>query len=121
MDSRIVEYALGINPEYRLNGKNKKIVLKEAFKDVLPERTTHFSKRGFSVPIDYWFRNELKNEMESLINKNFIEKQGIFNYLYLRQLFEAHIHGKENNQTQLWNIFVFQKWYLKSTNRRAYN
>lgn len=119
--SKIVEYTLGINPEYRLNGKNKKIVLKEAFKDILPERTTHFSKKGFSVPIDYWFRNELKNEMASLINKNFIEKQGIFNYPYLRQLFEAHIHGKENNQTQLWNIFVFQKWYLKSTNRRAYN
>lgn len=115
LDSKIVEYALSINPEYRLNGKKKKIVLKEAFRDILPERTKHFSKRGFAVPLDYWFRNELKNEMESLINKDFIDNQGVFNYHYLRQLFEAHMQGKENNQNQLWNIFVFQKWYLKAT------
>lgn len=113
LDSRIVEYALCINPEYRLKGSNKKYILKEAFKEILPDKTTHFSKRGFSVPIDYWFKNDLKEEMSQLISKDLIEQQGIFNYTYLQELFNNHIQGKENNKAQLWNIFVFQKWYIE--------
>lgn len=112
LDSRIVEYALSIKPEYRLNGKNKKVILKEAFKEFLPEKTTHFSKRGFGAPTDYWFKNDLREEMVKLINRDFIEDQGIFNYEYLQTLFDDHLSGKENNKAQLWNIYVFQKWYL---------
>ena len=113
LDSRLVEYALSIKPEYRLNGKNKKVILKEAFKEFLPEKTTHFSKRGFGVPVDYWFKNNLKEDMSKLISKDFIEKQGLFNYDYLQELFNNHLHGKENNKAQLWNVYVFQKWYIE--------
>lgn len=112
LDSRIVEYALSIKPEYRLNGHNKKYILKKAFKEMLPGKTTHFSKRGFGVPLDYWFKVELKKEMDALISKEFIETQGIFSYNYLQDIFHKHIAGKENNKTKLWNIYVFQKWYM---------
>lgn len=111
LDSRIVEYALSINPEYRLSGKNKKVILKDAFKEYLPEKTTHFSKRGFGAPTDYWFRNDLREEMVKLISREVVEEQGIFNYDYLQTLFNNHLNGKENNKAQLWNVYVFQKWY----------
>ena len=111
LDSRLVEYALSINPEYRLNGNKKKYVLKKAFQDYLPEKTRNFSKRGFGVPVDYWFRNELKEEMSRLINKEIIEAQGIFNYQYLQEIFESHLSKNNNYKTQLWNVFVFQKWF----------
>lgn len=111
---------MSINPEYRLKGRDKKRILKEAFKEYLPEKTTHFSKRGFGAPTDYWFRNDLKEEMSELINKDLIDEQGIFNYTYLQELFSNHLSGKENNKAQLWNIFVFQKWYLAHINKNNY-
>ena len=97
-----------------MNGKDKKRILKEAFEDILPPETLKFNKHGFDVPVDRWFKRELKCELESLLCKEFIERQGIFDYSFVENLISEHIAGKENNKGMLWNLYVFQKWYLKN-------
>ena len=113
IDKRIYHLALNLSDDLKIRGKNKKYLLKEAFKDILPAETLKFKKSGFGVPVDYWLRNELKDELQVLFSKEFIDRQGIFNYDFVRMLFEEHIKGKENHKAQLWNLFVFQKWYTK--------
>lgn len=112
IDSSILELALCMPSAYKIKGRIKKYILKETFKSILPRKTLSFSKRGFGVPVDYWFRNELKDELSSLLKKELIERQGIFNYEVVQRLFNEHISGRKNNKTKLWNLFVFQKWYL---------
>ena len=97
----------------KINGNNKKYLLKEAFKDILPEGTLKFKKSGFGVPVDYWLKNELKDEMRQMLSKEVIDKQGLFDFDYVNQIFEDHINGKENNKFKLWNLYVFQKWFFK--------
>lgn len=116
IDKRIYHLALNLSNNLKINGTNKKYLLKEAFKDILPEETLKFKKSGFGVPVDYWFRNELKGELQQLLGKDLIEKQGLFNYDYVKMIFDDHINGKENYKFQLWNLFVFQKWYTKIYN-----
>ena len=111
IDTRIIEAVFRIPPEFKIKGKNKKYILKETFKDLLPKQTLGFRKKGFGVPVDYWFKNELKPELERLLNKDFIESQGIFSYPVVKQLLEEHLSGKENHKSKLWNLYVFQKWY----------
>ena len=111
IDSKIMNYALSINDEYKIKGRNKKRILKDAFKDLLPSETLNFTKRGFRVPVDYWLRNELKDDLMKLCCQDFIEKQGLFDYNYIKKLIDSHISFKENNRDILWNIYVFQKWY----------
>lgn len=116
VDSRIIEYAFRINPEYKLKGKNKKRILKDIFSKILPSKTTRFPKKGFAVPVGYWFRNELRSELSLFVNKSFLERQGIFEFEYVKQLYDNHMSGKEYNDAQLWNFFVFQKWYQNHLN-----
>ena len=85
--------------------------MKETFKKYLPSETIKYKKQGFGVPVDYWLKNQLKAEMISLMNQDFILKQGIFNYDTINNLFNEHLSGKENNKGKLWNFYVFQKWY----------
>lgn len=112
IDSAIMNYALSMDDEYKIKGRNKKRILKDAFKDLLPAETLKFSKRGFRVPVDYWLKNELKDELLKLSSKDFIEKQGLFDYNYIKELVDAHLSQKENNRNKLWNFYVFQKWYV---------
>jgi asparagine synthase (glutamine-hydrolysing) len=112
LDSKIVEMAYRLPVNFKIKGNNKKYILKETFKDVLPHETINFRKKGFGVPVDLWFRNELKAEIENLLSKELIERQGIFNYKVVQSLLEEHLSGKENHKGKLWNLFVFQKWYL---------
>ena len=114
LDTRIVEYSLRMNPEYRLLVTNKKRIFKDAFKDMLPDDATKFSKKGFGVPVGYWLRNELKSELDSYIDKSFIEQQGLFNYDFLKEIYDKHMSGAEYNDATLWNLFVFQRWYNKN-------
>ena len=114
IDGEIVKFALNIPDAFKIFGKDKKRILKETFKDILPEQTVGFSKKGFDVPVDYWFRNELKDELSSLLNEDFIENQGLFNYAFVNNLLKEHLCRKKNNKELLWNLFVFQKWYCKN-------
>lgn len=117
IDTGIIEAVFRIPPEFKIKGKNKKYILKEAFRDELPRRTLQYRKKGFGVPIDYWFKNELKPELYRLLDKEYIEKQGIFNYHVIKQLLTEHFSGKENHKSKLWNLYVFQKWYLNNYSR----
>jgi len=111
LDSKIVELAYRIPNNFKIKGNNKKYILKETFKKYLPSETIKYKKQGFGVPVDYWLKNQLKAEMISLMNQDFILKQGIFNYDTINNLFNEHLSGKENNKGKLWNFYVFQKWY----------
>ncbi len=111
LDSKIVEFAYQIPLNYKIKGNNKKYILKETFKKYLPEATINYKKQGFGVPVDYWLKNQLKDELISLMEPDFINNQGIFNYSTINNWFEEHVSGKENHKGKLWNFYVFQKWY----------
>lgn len=112
LDSRIVELAYNIPLSFKIKGRNKKYILKETFRNLLPPATVNFRKKGFGVPVDSWFKNELRNEISSLLSKELIIEQGIFNYEEVKKLLDEHLDEKENHKGKLWNLFVFQKWYL---------
>ena len=116
IDSEIVNIALNLQDDYKIRGRNKKYILKETFKELLPSETLKFSKKGFGVPVDYWFRNELKDELLELLDESFIRQQGLFNYEYISKIVDEHLSKKDNYKGQLWNLFVFQKWYLSKIN-----
>lgn len=111
IDKRILKFAMNLSDELKIVGKNKKVLLKEAFKDILPADTLTFRKSGFGVPTDYWFRNELKEDLLKMLDKHFIEEQGLFNYECIKKIIDEHMNGKENNRFMLYNLYVFQKWY----------
>ncbi len=113
IDSSLVNFVLPLPSLYKIKGKNKKYILKEAFKDLLPGETLQYSKKGFGVPVDSWFKNELKDELAALLDRKLIDRQGLFDFDEVQRLFQDHLSGKANNKGKLWNLFVFQKWYMK--------
>lgn len=111
LDSKIVDFSFKLPHHFKINGTNKKRILKDTFGYLLPKETLSFSKKGFGIPIRIWFKNELKSELLSLLEKDFIVAQNIFNPDYIEQLINEHMSNKENHSTKLWLLFVFQKWY----------
>lgn len=114
LDSSIVDASFRMPGHYKIEGSNKKKILKETFADLLPKEVFSFKKKGFGVPLTLWFRNELKSELLQVLNSESIEKQGIFNSKYIQSLIDEHMSGKENHASQLWVLYVFQKWYFKN-------
>lgn len=113
LDSKLVAFSSRLPHTFKIDGTNKKKILKDTFSDLVPQETMGFSKKGFGIPLRLWFQKELKEELNSLLSRENIEEQGIFNFETINQLKAEHFANKENHATKLWLLFVFQKWYKK--------
>ncbi len=111
LHKEVIELAARIPSEFKINSKNKKIILKETFADLIPQQLLTASKRGFAIPIALWFKNELKGELLSCLNEEKIRAQGIFNYDYIKQILDEHMSDTRNRTSELWALYVFEKWY----------
>ena len=86
-----------------------------AFRGMVPNDILDNSKKGFGVPVDFWFRGPLKQELQRLLSKEKIEKQGLFRWDSVQRLVNEHLDGTHNHKGKLWNLFVFQHWYERQT------
>lgn len=113
LHKNVVETAFIIPYKYKINSSNSKIILKDTFSDLIPKELLNARKSGFGVPVGDWLRNELKYELMLLTDRSFIEEQAIFNYNYIEQLIKEHYSFTKNRSSELWTLFVFQKWYKR--------
>ena len=98
LDHRIVEFAYSLPTELRLKNGPKSI-LKDILYKQIPKELIERPKRGFSVPLKHWFRNELKDKVYEKINS----LDDRFNKKYLMNIFNEHQKGR-NFEYVLWNV-----------------
>tara|TARA_A100001011_G_C14320535_1_gene850371 strand:- start:1136 stop:3007 length:1872 start_codon:yes stop_codon:yes gene_type:complete len=107
----IWEYTYDLPQDFLIRGRNKKIILKNAFKEFFPKNFFNSKKTGFQVPVGNWLRSFFSKELFSLTEKHFIDKQGIFNYDFIHKIVYDHIYGIKDNSFKVWTFYCFQKWY----------
>tara|TARA_B100000787_G_scaffold165163_1_gene148726 strand:- start:256 stop:2145 length:1890 start_codon:yes stop_codon:yes gene_type:complete len=111
LNKEIWNFTNNLPDKFLLNGFDKKILLKESFKQYFPKQFLDKSKKGFSVPVGDWLRDIFKDELLSFTESEFLIKQGIFKFEYIRLLVDNHLSGKEDNTFKVWTFYCFQKWY----------
>jgi len=115
LDKNIVDYAFSLPPHFKINSTSKKRILKTAFQDLLPSEIFTRPKHGFEVPLQMWFKKDLKYLINDVIlSEEFILNQGVFNYdeiLKLKQ--KLNTPNPQDSPSKMWAIIVFQKWWTK--------
>lgn len=109
-----MEFYRQLPEDYLINGWDKKHILKESFKNYFPKDFLNKSKKGFGVPVGDWLRADLKNELLSYIDKNYLEKQNIFQFNVVSTMVNNHLEKKIDNSFRVWTFFCFQKWYKQT-------
>ena len=64
-------------------------------------------KMGFIIPVDTWLQNELKPLVDKYTNREFIEKQGIFDYTYVEDICSKFYNGGKEKYEKIWFLLVF--------------
>ena len=70
-------------------------------------------KKGFSIPINQWLRNELRELVNEQINYTSIQQYGILNTKKVMELKRDWEQGKLYNPEIIWQLLVFQLWLQK--------
>ncbi|MDD5495928.1 MAG: asparagine synthase (glutamine-hydrolyzing) [Candidatus Omnitrophica bacterium] len=111
LDTELAEYVVTIPNWFKLRNFTSKWILKRALKDKLPSSTLNKKKRGFAVPVAEWLKEDLKGLLLAAFEKRKIEREGIFNYSYIKGLLTQHFGNRHDVRKEIWSLFLFEMWY----------
>ena len=124
LDNEFSELIFSIPSNIRTNKNDFKYLLRKTVKNIIPKENILNKKQGFvGLESQYLIKN--KNLIyEKFFQKEYIDKQGIFNYDVIKVFFDSFknennfienkyfgIYKKKYSIKSLWSIIMFQKWY----------
>jgi asparagine synthase (glutamine-hydrolysing) len=110
LDQSLFEFAATLPDQAKLRGGTTKYMLRQLAKQLLPEETLKRPKRGFSVPLDRWLREDLKTFTQDILFDSNTEGRGIFDNILVRQLAAEHFSGKTSRGRELWTLLTIELW-----------
>jgi len=119
LDYRLVELALRIPAADKVSLLGRKLVFKRAMRGIVPDAIIDRPKYGFALPLDAWFRRELREMLLDLLAPARLARQGIFAPEPVSALIAEHLSGRENQGHQLFSLLLFQLWHAKMMSPRA--
>jgi asparagine synthase (glutamine-hydrolysing) len=110
LDQDIIEWAAQLPSEYKYYKGEKKYLLKQIVYKHIPQDLLNRPKMGFSIPIDYWLSNELKDLVDLYLDDSKMD-HGLLNKQYVCDLKQSFYSGKRDLYMKIWYILMFQMWY----------
>jgi len=108
LDHRLVEFSTRLPAHLKLQGNTTKAVLREAMRGILPN--VEERKQPFFMPLDKWYKEELFGLAEQLFTPNTVKERGLFNYNYLKKIWENYEKSKLIYGKQLFTLINFELW-----------
>ena len=89
LDLDLVDFGFRIPVGLKLRHNKTKYLFRKAMTPYLPPHIITKKKWGFTVNPYEQFKKDLKPVAERILTPEFVEKQGIFNYAYLRRILDS--------------------------------
>jgi asparagine synthase (glutamine-hydrolysing) len=115
LDRTLTEYVALLPDRLKLSGWRTKVILREAFSDLLPPAIQRRGKMGFAVPLDAWFRGDLRYQLRDVLLGSNVRYAQYLSAPYVRDMVEAHQSGKANLGLKLWMLVTFEVWLRNLT------
>ncbi len=113
LDHRVAELAARMPQRLKMQGGAGKLILRDVFRDLLPDSITRRPKMGFGVPLDHWFRNELKDLLcDTLLARGSLDR-GYFRPDAVSRLIDEHLASQWDHSARLWSLLVLELWHQK--------
>ncbi len=117
LDYRVVELAAQMPRRFKYRRGRGKLILRKTFGDLLPQKIWTRPKMGFGVPLDHWFRGELRDLTRDVLLAGDARHRAFFRPEAVEQLVREHQSGAFDHSYRLWALLVLELWLRKWTER----
>jgi asparagine synthase (glutamine-hydrolysing) len=111
LDHELVEYVASIPPEIKIRRLTKKYILRRVAEGLLPKELMRKGKRGFSIPLAFWFRHQLKDFVLRVLSPSRVAEMGYFHPKKVSELIQEHMAARANHENKIWALVVFSLWH----------
>ena len=109
LDKELLDFMGKLPDNLKFKDGLGKYLLKNAFRDLLPEDIIYKRKQGFTPPDRTWYKRELKEYIESLLLS---KKTIIFEYIErkaIEDIIQKHNNGTDK-RLEIWSLLFFEGW-----------
>lgn len=112
LDHKFLELTAKIPFNLKLKGlNNKKYILKEALRNIIPDEVMFRPKMGFGVPINAWFRGELKDYAKRKLLNGQLVQRNLFKQSAIKKILDTHASTTINFSPHIWALLTLELWF----------
>ncbi len=108
LDTELISYANRLPPQFKARGMTLKRVLRMAVEDLLPREVLRRPKRGFGVPLDRWFREDLQSYVAATLGAKDARVKEHLSGGAVDRLIGEHDSGSHNHGHALWTLLTLE-------------
>jgi asparagine synthase (glutamine-hydrolysing) len=117
LDHEMLELTAQMPFDLKLKGRDqKKYILKEALRGIIPDEVMFRPKMGFGVPIENWFRGGLDQYIRDILLSDRSSDRGLFNRDSVEEVITDHQTSKVNHANQIWALLTLELWFREYFN-----
>ncbi|KAB7530500.1 asparagine synthase (glutamine-hydrolyzing) [Flagellimonas olearia] len=111
LDYRIIEFARTLPVSFRYQRNRQKRILRDLLNEYIPETIFNQPKKGFSIPLAKWIREDLKDEFKNTLNDDFLTRVPNLNVSKCKSILDEHFTGQADHSANIWKLYMLAKWY----------
>lgn len=111
IDHKVIEFMTSIDTKYRIKDGKTKYLMKKILEGQIPDNIINKPKLGLNPPMGIWLKKDLKKFINDYLSKETIEKRGLFNYNYIKQILYEHETNKRDRSLYIWALIVLEEWF----------
>lgn len=105
LDYRLIEYMVGVDKKVKMQGYERKSILRHSTAKKLPDALLNASKKGFRIPLREWFKDEgFAGKLNELVATNSFTSKEV-----LQQIIDLNKTGKKDYGNFIWGCLVLNK------------
>ncbi|MGH2950913.1 MAG: asparagine synthase-related protein, partial [Solirubrobacterales bacterium] len=108
LDADLLAFTARLPPALKARGPRLKRVLRAAVKDLLPREIRRRPKRGFGVPLDRWFRDDLQSYVAATLGGRDARLKQHLVPEAVDHLIAEHDAGARNHGHTLWTLLTLE-------------
>jgi asparagine synthase (glutamine-hydrolysing) len=109
LDHALVEFAASLPSALKMRDGTGKWLLRRAIAGLVPSRVLEKPKKGFSLPLGRWFREDLRHRVSGLLHADariheYVDRTAI------RRLATEHLSGRRDQSGIIWRFLMLELW-----------
>jgi asparagine synthase (glutamine-hydrolysing) len=119
LDVDLVEFTGRLAARWKVRGARKRVLFKQAMRDVLPAAILRKRKQGFGLPVAVWLRRHAR--LRELVRDTLLgpraRARGWLQPAHVETLLREHDAGTWDWSNELWRLLVLELWMERYLDR----
>jgi asparagine synthase (glutamine-hydrolysing) len=109
LDHPLVEFAAALPSRLKFRDGSGKWLFRKAIEPLVPAAVLSKPKQGFAMPLQRWFRRELRHRVEYLRRADSPMREWV-DAGAMDRLVSEHLVGRRDHNFMLWRLLVLDLW-----------